>query len=117
MDLLHAGELQRLQHYAQHFKIGGDTRLAEDLATDLTRRTRPPKAAGLRTRHGAEIAQAHALLVGVLPRGHARSLRRHIGAQADHETTGRIGEIQDLLLAVLRPLRPTPITLPLQRAL
>src|SRR3546814_6119484 len=52
--------------------------------------------------HGAEIAQAHDLLVGVMARGNARSLRRHVGAQAEQATTGRIGELEDLLLDVLR---------------
>src|SRR3546814_5894603 len=48
------------------------------------------------------LFRSHDLLVGVMARGNARSLRRHVGAQAEQATTGRIGELEDLLLDVLR---------------
>src|SRR3546814_15237590 len=48
------------------------------------------------------LFRSHDLLVGVMARGNARSLRRHVGAPAEQATTGRIGELEDLLLDVLR---------------
>ena len=68
--------------------------IAEQFATELTRRTRAAHRVGLRSQHGTDVAQSDHIALVETARHDARGLRRHVCTQSQQAPAGRINQLE-----------------------